>query len=64
MTLKMCLLITMILKNMSVERTSMTASLFIDLPEQDAFLESMAEAASAVVDHLGKNIAFINHGRI
>ena len=31
-----------------------------DLPEQDAFLESMAEAASAVVDHFGKNIAFIN----
>ncbi|MBO6153915.1 MAG: DUF362 domain-containing protein [Lachnospiraceae bacterium] len=31
-----------------------------DLPEQDAFLESMAEAASAVVDHFGDNIAFIN----
>ncbi|WP_405374567.1 DUF362 domain-containing protein, partial [Pseudobutyrivibrio sp.] len=31
-----------------------------DLPEQNAFLESMAEAASAVVDHFGKNIAFIN----
>lgn len=31
-----------------------------DLPEQDAFLESMAEAASAVVDHFGENIAFIN----
>ena len=31
-----------------------------DLPEQDAFLESMAEAASAVVDHFGDNIACIN----
>lgn len=31
-----------------------------DLPEQNAFLESMAEAASAVVDHFKGNIAFIN----
>lgn len=31
-----------------------------DLPEQDAFLESMAEAASAVVDHFKDNIVYIN----
>ena len=31
-----------------------------DLPEHDAFLESMAEAASAVVDHFNGNIAYIN----
>ena len=31
-----------------------------DLPEQDYFLESMAEAASAVVDHFKGNMAFIN----
>ena len=31
-----------------------------DLPEQDAFLESMAEAASAVVDHFKDNIVYID----
>ena len=31
-----------------------------DLPPQDAFLESMAEAASAVVDHFHGNMVFIN----
>lgn len=31
-----------------------------DLPEQDAFLESMAEAASAVTDHFAGNIVYIN----
>ncbi len=31
-----------------------------DLPEQDAFLESMAEAASAVCDHFAGNIVYIN----
>ncbi len=31
-----------------------------DLPEQDAFLESMAEAASAVVDHFKGRMVFIN----
>ena len=31
-----------------------------NLPEQDAFLESMAEAASAVVDHFKDNIVYIN----
>ena len=30
------------------------------LPEQNAFLESMADAASSVVNHFGKNIIFIN----
>ncbi len=29
-------------------------------PDQDDFLESMAEAASAVCDYLGENIAFVN----
>ncbi|MBQ3665307.1 MAG: DUF362 domain-containing protein [Lachnospiraceae bacterium] len=31
-----------------------------DLPEQDAFLESMAEAASAVTDHFNGNIVYVN----
>ena len=31
-----------------------------DLPEQDKFLESMADAASSVVKHYNGNIAFIN----
>ena len=31
-----------------------------DLPEQNAFLESMAEAASAVTDHFAGNIVYIN----
>jgi uncharacterized Fe-S center protein len=31
-----------------------------DLPPQDAFLKSMAEAASAVVDHFHGNMVFIN----
>ncbi len=31
-----------------------------NLPEQDRFLESMADAASSVVKHFGKNIVFIN----
>lgn len=31
-----------------------------DLPPQDAFLESMAEAASAVVDHFHDNIVYVN----
>lgn len=29
-------------------------------PSQDAFLESMAEAAKAVADHLGENVVYIN----
>ncbi len=31
-----------------------------NLPEQNKFLESMADAASSVVNHFGKNIVFIN----
>ena len=31
-----------------------------NLPEQDKFLEAMADAASSVVKHFGKNIVFIN----
>ena len=31
-----------------------------NLPEQNEFLESMADAASSVVKHFGKNIVFIN----
>ena len=34
--------------------------LWNNLPEQDAFLESMAEAAKAVVDHCGEKILYIN----
>ena len=35
-------------------------SLWNNLPEQDAFLESMADAASAVVNYFKGNMAFIN----
>ena len=31
-----------------------------ELPEQDAFLEAMAEAAKAVIDHCGNNILYIS----
>ena len=34
--------------------------LWNNLPEQDAFLESMAEAAKAVADHCGEKILYIN----
>ena len=34
--------------------------LFNNLPEQDRFLESMADAASSVVNHFKGNMAFIN----
>lgn len=34
--------------------------LWDDLPPQDAFLESMAEAAGAVVDHFKGNMVFVN----
>ncbi len=34
--------------------------LFANLPEQDRFLEAMADAASSVVDHFKGNMAFIN----
>ena len=35
-------------------------AIWYNLPEQDKFLESMADAASSVVKHFGKNIVFIN----
>ena len=35
-------------------------TLWDNLPEQDAFLESMADAASAVVNYFSGNMAFIN----
>lgn len=34
--------------------------LWEDLPPQDDFLESMAEAAKAIVDHFNGNMAFVN----
>ncbi len=34
--------------------------IWANLPEQDKFLESMADAASSVVKYFGKNIVFIN----
>lgn len=36
------------------------AQLWSNLPEQDAFLESMAEASKAIVDHAGDRIIYIN----
>lgn len=41
-------------------RTSDPAKLWDNLPEQDDFLESMAEASKAVIDHCGDNILYIN----
>lgn len=40
--------------------TNKQEELFNNLPEQDRFLESMADAASSVVKHFKGNIAFIN----
>ena len=44
----------------SAGRTTDQYNLWDDLPEQDAFLEAMADAASAVVSHFNGNMAFIN----
>lgn len=41
-------------------KTSDQTIVWGDLPEQNAFLESMAEAASAVVDHFADNIVYVN----
>ncbi len=41
-------------------KTASTDSLWQNLPEQDMFLESMAEAAKAVADHCGENIIYIS----
>ena len=44
----------------SAGRTTDAENLWNDLPEQDKFLESMADAASSIVEHFKGNIAFIN----
>ena len=41
-------------------KTTDPAELWSNLPEQDDFLESMAEAAKAVIDHTGDHILYIN----
>ncbi len=58
------------LKNISIGVASSTGKMLIHSagtstnswgsPAQDDFLESMAEAASAVKDYMGENIAFVN----
>lgn len=44
----------------SAGRTKDQYNLWNDLPEQDKFLESMADAASSVVKHFNGNMVFIN----
>jgi len=44
----------------SAGRTKNAAEMWSDLPAQDDFLESMAEAAKAVADHCGERILYIN----
>ena len=44
----------------SAGRTTDQHNLWNDLPPQDKFLESMADASSSVVHYFGKNIAYIN----
>lgn len=41
-------------------KTACPDSLWSNLPEQDAFLESMADAAKAVINQTGDNILYIN----
>lgn len=41
-------------------KTESPAELWGNLPEQDAFLESMAAAAQGVADYFGENILYIN----
>ena len=41
-------------------KTKNTAELWDNLPEQDTFLEAMAEAAKAVADHCGDRILYIS----
>lgn len=41
-------------------KTELPSELWSNLPEQDAFLESMAAAAQAVADHFGEKILYIN----
>ncbi len=44
----------------SAGRTSDPAKLWDSLPAQDDFLESMAEACKAIIDHAGDKILYIN----
>ncbi len=44
----------------SAGRTTDQYNLWNDLPKQDAFLESMADAASSVVNYFQGNMAFVN----
>lgn len=44
----------------SAGKTRVPAEAWKDLPEQDDFLESMAEAAKAVADHCGDRILYIS----
>lgn len=44
----------------SAGKTRVPAEAWKNLPEQDDFLESMAEAAKAVADHCGDNILYIS----
>ncbi len=44
----------------SAGRTTDAEDIWDNLPEQDKFLESMADAASSVYEHFKGNIAFIN----
>ena len=41
-------------------KTNDQTQLFNNLPDQDRFLEAMADAASSVVNHFHGNMAFIN----
>ena len=44
----------------SAGKSKNTTEVWNNLPSQDDFLESMAEAAKAIVDHCGENILYIN----
>lgn len=44
----------------SAGKVSDPAQLWDNLPAQDDFIESMAEACKAVIDHIGDNILYIN----
>lgn len=44
----------------SAGKTKDTGKVWGDLPPQDDFLESMTEAAKAIIDHCGENILYIS----
>ena len=44
----------------SAGKTKSVAEVWNDLPPQDDFLESMAEAAKAITDHCGERILYIS----